>query len=396
MWSAAVHIVSKFPRNVWFLAFWGLLLSTLLWPVHSQEIKQTSTEVRGLWVVRHTLKDTLAINRMLRIAQRIRMTDLFVQVRGRGDAFYQSNLVNKADGLAEEFDPLDYLLKQPLAQEFRIHLWINVYYLWSAEALPNDPKHIVYRNPEWLVHPANYPVTDSVQIDYELRRNVEGLYLSPHIKQVNEHLINVADDLLSRYAVSGLHLDYIRFADQQYDFHPVAREQFKAKYFIDPLDFKKNPDQFVANFGTTGYDIFYSRWGQFQRDAISGFVRDLSERLRSKNPKLLITAAVKPDIQKAYWQFYQQWDLWVKNGWIDFAIPMNYASSQTLFEKRVQTMFQVVDRQKLLMGISLYNQSEASALQKIRLIRRNQLPGFVLFSYDTIFQNNRLRQLLMR
>lgn len=363
---------------------------------YPQQANEAPQEVRGLWVVRHTLKDSLAIARMLQDANRIRVTDLFVQVRGRGDAFYNSKFINKPEGVAANFDPLAYLLKQPLAKQFRIHLWINVYYLWSAEQLPTDSMHLVYQKPEWLVYPANYPDSTSLRIDYLARRNIEGLYLSPHIPEVSQYLIAVADELLETYPVAGLHLDYVRFADHQYDFHPAARAAFREKYFIDPTEFKRNPQQFVADFGQTGYEIFYSRWGQFQRDAVSGFVRRLSEHIRQKFPGKFISAAVKPEIQKAHWQFYQEWDKWLQKDWLDFAVPMNYTPGRTLFNRRINHILRVADRPRVLMGIGLYNQSAGGAMDKIQVTRDYQLPGFVLFSYDTIFQNAGLRKLLMR
>ena len=50
---------------------------------------------------------------------------------------------------------------------------------------------------------------------------------------------------------------------------------------------------------------------------------------------------------------------------------------------------------KLWMGVSLYNQTENSAMDKIRAVRGLSLTGFVLFSYKQFQQNKRLRNLYM-
>ena len=46
----------------------------------------SNKNVKGMWVVRDILKSKRDIEKMLNDAEKARITDLFVQVRGRGDA----------------------------------------------------------------------------------------------------------------------------------------------------------------------------------------------------------------------------------------------------------------------------------------------------------------------
>jgi len=72
-------------------------------------------EVRGLWVVRTALVSPEAVDRVVDGAREGGITDLFVQVRGRGDAFYESRLVGRSDLLAQQpagFDPLLRLIER--------------------------------------------------------------------------------------------------------------------------------------------------------------------------------------------------------------------------------------------------------------------------------------------
>lgn len=48
--------------------------------------------VRGIWVVRHNMTDSIRIDRLLQFANDNEITDLFVQVRGRGDAYFKSDI----------------------------------------------------------------------------------------------------------------------------------------------------------------------------------------------------------------------------------------------------------------------------------------------------------------
>ena len=53
-------------------------------------------ELRGLWVVRTALTSPQAVDRAVDQAQQAGFNALFVQVRGRGDAFYRSALVPRS------------------------------------------------------------------------------------------------------------------------------------------------------------------------------------------------------------------------------------------------------------------------------------------------------------
>ena len=52
-----------------------------------------SEEFRGLWVVRHTLASPERVVEAIELAHHTNINALFVQVRGRGDAYYTSALV---------------------------------------------------------------------------------------------------------------------------------------------------------------------------------------------------------------------------------------------------------------------------------------------------------------
>ncbi len=357
----------------------------------------TVSEIRGLWIVRHNMKSAKTIDAFLEFADKNAFTDLFVQVRGRGDAYYNSHFEPLAEGLAPDFDPLAYLMRQSRNYKFRIHAWINVFYLWSSETPPLSTTHLFYQKPEWIIFPAHY---DPAQPDTNMTamRNEEGLYLSPLLAEVQQHILNVVNDILDQYRVDGIHLDYIRFPGYGYDFDQTNRQRFKEKYVLDPLDFKKDPAQFVQNFGPTGYDIFFSRWGQFLRDGLSGFVEKLSLDVREKYPTVILSAAVKPELSKAHWRYYQDWDRWLNAGWLDWAVPMNYTKDNRLFLQRIEAMSETVNLQKTLMGIALYNQSPAAAMEKVRLLhqleeKQVKLRGIVLFSYDQISWDKKLQRL---
>ena len=84
--------------------------------------------VRALWVVRDHVINKESIDRVLMFAENNNYNHLFVQIRGRGDAYYNSRLVPRSHLLKDtDFDPLQYILKKAKGTSIKIHAWLNVY-----------------------------------------------------------------------------------------------------------------------------------------------------------------------------------------------------------------------------------------------------------------------------
>ena len=75
---------------------------------------------------------------------------VFLQIRSRGDALYQSDLVPKYENLSIDFDPLNYFLEKNIHENVEIHAWLNTYILWSGKSLPSDSLHFYYMFPYFL------------------------------------------------------------------------------------------------------------------------------------------------------------------------------------------------------------------------------------------------------
>src|SRR5947208_111151 len=72
-------------------------------------------EVRGVWVVRTELGSPQAVSRVVRVAGANGLNTLFVQCRGRGDAYYCSTLEPRAqllEGSSPQFDPLAQMVQE--------------------------------------------------------------------------------------------------------------------------------------------------------------------------------------------------------------------------------------------------------------------------------------------
>jgi uncharacterized lipoprotein YddW (UPF0748 family) len=376
-----------------------LILLTVLMQIATASAVPKLSEARGLWVVRNALETTEQIDAMMAFAHKYGFTDLFVQIRGRGDAYYNSSYEPKAaDVFDSRFDPLAYLLLHPYADSMRIHVWMNVFYIWSKDTLPADRSHIVNRQSDWLARPLDQS-NISMVLNYPnsaRKAGVEGLYLSPSLPKVQNYFIDVVKDVLGKYDVDGVHLDYVRYPDSKFDLNPDVVARYRQRYSINPRLFLANPEGFVKQFGLSDYQHFYANWRRYLRDGLSDFIRRFSGEIRQEKSNIIITAAVKPDIPIAHWEYYQDWDRWLEEGWLDYAVPMNYAPDDETFLKRLKTYTDKLPAGKFLTGISLYNQPERDAIQKMERVSSLHNAGFVLFSYQQLKNQKFLQSYLLK
>ena len=128
----------------------------------------------------------------------------------------------------------------------------------------------------------------------------------------------------------------------------------------------------------------------YKSNSITKFVKRANIKIKNNLPNCIISAAVKPNIFNAKLTFSQEWDLWLSAGYIDWAVPMNYKTDNNDF---VQNMYIIKDNlprkfhDKIVVGISTYNQSPRAAGKKIKRLKRMSFNNISIFSYSTMVKN---------
>jgi len=337
-------------------------------------------DVRALWVVRDHIISKDKIDEVLEFAKENNYNHLFVQIRGRGDAYYKSRLVPRSHLLTKtDFDPLAYILKKGRRSNIKIHAWFNVYYLWSSPDIPSQADHLLLSHPGWIDSKSPDPL-DIAKTMSEMKKNRqtngEGFYLAPTHPEVDAHLQNVLTELLQNYSLDGIHFDYIRYHDLSWGMNPIGLKFFlnynSSIPGLSSLEVKQKPS-----------------FAEYKRSSITGFISKASTRIKAYQPDCIISAAVKPNLFNARNTFGQEWDVWLAGGYIDWAVPMNYTMDLSTFDKNIQIMKNnLPDKymERIVMGIATYNQNARNAGRKIYHTGKNDFGGISIFSY-TVFQD---------
>ncbi len=331
---------------------------------------------RYLWVVRNSITTKADIEDIIEFATLNRFNNLLIQVRGRGDAYYKSDLVPKSNLIKDvDFDPLAYMI--PLAKEkgIRVHAWVNTYLLWSSRVMPVQKNHVLKTNPGWM----DQNIKKKINISIEMKKfnggknGIEGFYMAPNHPKVNSYLLTIFNDLIQNYDLDGLHLDYVRFHDSDYGQNPIALSNFRKEIGISDLN---------------SFNISQSsQWNDYRRKSVTDLVRETKKLIQSVKPNITLSAAVKPNLYQARERFFQEWDVWLAAGYLDKAIVMNYTKDLKIFAANIDIMYDNLPskyRKKIVMGIATYNQSPKNVIDKIKYTRVTRFNSVSFFSYTVM------------
>jgi len=347
-------------------------------------------ELRAAWVVRYALASREEIDRAVDYAVRARFHLLFVQVRGRADAYYRSELEPAARGLqqpTEIFDPLRYFVERAHEAGIAVHAWINVFYVWSDHENAPPDGHITRTHPDWLVTTRDGVRMDELPVSVWTQRGLEGYFASPGNPEVRRHIVGVARDLATRYPIDGIHLDYVRYPGIDFDYSPAQRTAFALRYGVDPVpsrsgdvrgDAQHTRDEELMGAGASALiDSLHTLWRTTQVDALIDSIRVVTEGLA-------LSAAVVPDPENARIIKGQNWVGWIQRRVVDFVVPMAYTFEPAELVPYVQRMRRTVGEGYFLMGLPVYDGREKYLGYSVSLLRREGILGYSLFSYNEL------------
>jgi len=336
----------------------------------------TGQQVRGVWVTRWDFRAPRDIAEIVKNAALGGLNRIYLQVRGEADAYYLSSVEPWAMALTGTlgkdpgWDPLQTALEAAHAQGIEVHAWLNAATLWRGPTPPgrSSPEHIFRKHPEWkVVHgggagqgpPDPYVFASVAHPDFQ------------------DHLEKVLADLVERYAVDGVHLDYIRYPGKDTSHDPKSLELYRRAREEAP-------------------GLSQADW---QRQQLTAFVTRLTRRAHQLRPAVQVSAAVTGICRNRWgWlavsegcvDFYQDSPVWGMSRAVDALHPMIYwpptnpPGGKTDFRtlsKEFAWLQQYVD---VVPGVNVAAGDFSTLKSEIRIAREAGYCGVVLFSYSLL------------
>jgi len=272
---------------------------------------QVKREFRGAWIQcvngqfegmgRDAMQRTLSYQ--LDELHKDGVNAIFFQVRAECDALYPSKMEPWSRFLTGQqgrppvpyWDPLQWMIKQCHDRGMELHAWINPYRAKTKTTNALATNHVA------ILHP-------NLVFSYD-----NQWILNPGMAQTREYIIKVAEDIVRRYDIDGLHID-----DYFYPY-PVKGEVIPDE------------DLFLRSHG-------FKDIGDWRRDNVSIFVKMLGEAVHRVKPwvkfgvspfgiyrnKASANNGSQTNGLQNYDDLYADVLLWVNNGWVDYCVPQIY------------------------------------------------------------------------
>jgi len=352
-------------------ALCAALIAAVILPVSASPAQAAAApQYRALWVdaFHPGIKSAAQIEKLVADARLANINTLIVQVRKRGDAYFNKSIEPRASDIQgpADFDPLDYLIRlaHSATPRIEVHAWMNVYFAGESS--------LVYS-----MHGKDWG-----------NKTNDGLtsgFLDPGVPEVAIYTHRVFMDVVRNYDIDGVHLDYVRYPGSTWGYSPASvalyRIQTGTTRVPDPAD---------------------PNWQAWRRARVTNFVRDLSHDIKLEKPNVKLSGALicfgngPADtagwkLTSAYSSVYQDWRSWLVNGYLDFGVPMNYDSDwsqreQDWFDRWINFEKDSGFGNRVVVGVGAFLNYPEDSLAQIRRVLSaspggNRVLGVAIYSY---------------
>ncbi len=286
------------------------------------------------------------------------ITDVFVNVLWPGQAHYESSVVPPSSTYREWGDQLQQALAACGKHNIKLHAWKVCWNLEGADAaliesLARQNRLQLDKNGNtvnWLC-PSH---TDNLRMEKDAIR-----------------------ELLRKYAVDGVHLDYIRFPDPHSCYCPRCR-----------AGFEKHEGRKITNWPAPVLEWpLRGRFLRWRAHLITRLVEDVYAIKNNTRPEAVLSVAVFGRYPTCVESVAQDWVDWNRRGIVDLISPMNYTTDLAVFRQwSAEQLGFLSSSARLLPGIgATAAESRLDAVQvidQINAARSINARGFILFDLN--------------
>ena len=311
---------NAFPKHE-FRATWFATVANIDWPKTKTAAEQQA-ELRARF-------DELAANNI---------NAVLFQVRGRSDAFYNSNYepwaVELTGTLGKDpgYDPLKFAIDEAHKRGMELHAWINPFRIATAESnqMTEDKVNTLYKAPDskeklqW-----NWVLSYYTKTKKQDRDSLVNQIVDPGNPDAREYVVNVMMDIVTNYDVDGVVMD-----DYFYAYAGTTdQDQASQDAYYTP-----NKDKI------TDQDGDGDKLDDWRRSNVDAVIADFSSKVRAAKPWVRFGMGpggiwtMKSKAAEAYGirlpnnisgaDLYELLGCntveWIKNGWVDYVCPQIY------------------------------------------------------------------------
>lgn len=334
-------------------------------------------EFRGVWD--HTGMGLYPGNwpKTARILADAGMRAVFVNVLWAGLAHYDSQVVPQSEAVRRMPDQLKQCVEAARANRLEVHVWKIC---WN---LGNAPDSFVAA----MRKAGRLQVTDTgKELEWLCPSHPDNVALE--LKAISE--------VLNRYPVDGIHLDYVRYPDDHACFCSGCRRRF-GQWLGEIPTSKGVGTDWPKSAQSGNLNGKYNAW---RSEQITAFVRAVHDLARKAGTNIRVSAAVYQGYPGCINSIGQDWGRWLKEDLVDFVCPMDYTVNNSAFKNLVQRQLALANAGgRVFPGLGVTAMESQltpdQVIEQIRQTREAGAGGFVLFDLNRTLEHDVLPALRM-
>ncbi len=307
---------------------------------------------------------------------------LFVETLYGGKAVYNSTIAEVHD----KFKNVNYgeygndYLKALVAicnkYNIEVHSWCHMF----NGSLSFDNSWLVENYEGDIAHPTTYG---------------SQYYLDPSNPEVINYLCSILEELVTNYDIKGIQYDYIRY----YDSYFTSTKTQDSGYSENSIKLFMNAYNLTGDLRTLlkKDSSVLEKWNKWRQLQITNAVKTFTNKVKSINKNVVVSADVVANITEAKSVYMQDWESWVNAGYIDMLCPMIYTGSYS----QVATMVKQIKAKinglcYLVAGIApiYYGYDEIANKEEIIAATNAGASGSAMFATQNVINNATCEYLL--
>ena len=292
------------------------------------------------------------------------ITDILVNVAAPGYAHCDLKTLPRSPVFDARGDQLQACIDAAHRHGIRVHAWLICFSPTGA----TKSRLETFRRDGWLLD-----ATDGGKQDW----------LDPSALAVRARLVAAAKEILTRYRVDGLHLDFVRYPDYYGSLGYATRVRFERD---------TRGGRAVANWKEAARKRpLFDEVVRWRASQVTALVAEIRVVQRKVAPRALLSAAVLGRYPTCVESVGQDWMAWLECGYLDYAMPMNYTENGALYTELLagQLKTKTIAR-KIVGGIGVTAAESrlgaAEVIDQVKPLRKGGAAGFALFDLDATLQ----------
>jgi uncharacterized lipoprotein YddW (UPF0748 family) len=268
--------------------------------------------------------------------KQLNINTVFVQIKGMGDAFYNSPYepwsvsITGTRGKDPGYDVLKFMIDEAHARNIEFHAWIN-------------PFRIATRASNATAYPQLHA---SVNASWVVGHEKWQMY-NPAVPEARQRLADIVKDIITKYNVDGIHMDDYFYPD------PASA----GVMISDQSDY-------------TTYGAGYTTIENFRRGNVDKAIQGVHDVIVANKPAVVFSISPTQNADYNLTTLYADIDKWAREGWMDVVIPQLYTHS--VFENRLNTWDKYNNQPPLMIGHGYYQMANTSELSTQLSLTKNK------------------------